>query len=179
MIENRNLEVGTRLVASYKKQTYVCTVEAAEEGEGVVFALEDGKKFKSPSAAGSAVMGGKAVNGWRFWSLEGEATAATASTTTKAPRARKAAESDSTTAKPERKLRERTKSAFKVIKAHEDQTDVPQGHIRIICYACNPMVQIVEGDTVPSVCPAGHRIDDPELTSYGGVATEKEEAAVE
>ena len=58
MIENRNLEIGTRLVASYKKVQYVCTVEAAEDGEGVVFALEDGKKFKSPSEAGSSVMGG-------------------------------------------------------------------------------------------------------------------------
>jgi hypothetical protein len=74
-IENRNLAVGTRLVASYKKQTYVCTVEATEEGAGVLFALEGGKKFKSPSAAGSHIMGGKAVNGWRFWSVEGEAPA--------------------------------------------------------------------------------------------------------
>ena len=69
-IENRNLEAGTRLVANYKKQRYVCTVEA--EGEGVAYVLEDGTRHKSPSAAGMKVMGGKAVNGWRFWSLEGE-----------------------------------------------------------------------------------------------------------
>src|SRR3546814_1952134 len=31
--------------------------------------------YKSPSAAGSAVMGGTACNGWRFWSLEGEEAA--------------------------------------------------------------------------------------------------------
>ena len=55
-LENRNLPAGTRLVANYKKQTYVCTVQAAEEGDGVVFVLEDGRRFKSPSAAGSAVM---------------------------------------------------------------------------------------------------------------------------
>ena len=70
-IEDRNLEVGTRLVASYKKQAHVCTVEEAEESEGTVFVLEDGRKFKSPSSAASAVMGGKTVNGWRFWSVEG------------------------------------------------------------------------------------------------------------
>ena len=29
VIENRNLEVGTRLVASYKKTQYVCVVEKA------------------------------------------------------------------------------------------------------------------------------------------------------
>ena len=71
-ITNRDLPVGTRLVADYKKTRYVCTVEAAEEGEGVLYALEDGKKFKSPSAAGSAVMGGTDCNGWRFWSVESE-----------------------------------------------------------------------------------------------------------
>ena len=72
-IENRNLEAGTRLVANYKKQRYVCTVAAAEGGEGVVYVLEDGSRHKSPSSAGMRVMGGGAVNGWRFWSLEVEA----------------------------------------------------------------------------------------------------------
>jgi hypothetical protein len=81
-IEDRNLRIGARLVANYKKQTYVCKVEAAAEGEeGIAFVLEDGKRFKSPSAAGSAVMGGKAVNGWRFWSLEGAAPAVSEATT--------------------------------------------------------------------------------------------------
>ena len=50
----------------------ICTVEAAEGGEGVVYVLEDGSSHKSPSAAGMKVMGGKAVNGWRFWTREGE-----------------------------------------------------------------------------------------------------------
>ena len=53
-IKDRNLSVGTRLVASYKKERYVCTVE--QDGEGIAFVLEDGRRFKSPSAAGSAVM---------------------------------------------------------------------------------------------------------------------------
>src|SRR5688572_8045589 len=74
-IEDRNLPIGTRLVANYKKQTFVCTVEAGEDGEGLAFVLEDGTRHKSPSAAGSKVMGGKAVNGWRFWSVEGAAPA--------------------------------------------------------------------------------------------------------
>jgi hypothetical protein len=33
-IENRDLAVGTRLTATYKKQNYVCTVEAGEGGRG-------------------------------------------------------------------------------------------------------------------------------------------------
>src|SRR4051812_38095500 len=87
MIENRNLEIGTRLVATYKKQTHVCTVEAGENGEGIAFVLEDGKRFKSPSAAAVAISS-VAQNGWRFWSLEGEAPAA--GTTTKEPKPTKA-----------------------------------------------------------------------------------------
>ena len=72
-IEDRNLPVGTRLVANYKKQTFVCMVEAGEGDDGLAFVLEDGSRHKSPSAAGSKVMGGGAVNGWRFWSVEGAA----------------------------------------------------------------------------------------------------------
>ena len=72
-IEDRNLKPGTRLTGSYKKQDYFCDVVEAEDEktrENVVrYRLEDGREFKSPSSAASAVMGGKAVNGWRFWSL--------------------------------------------------------------------------------------------------------------
>ena len=69
-IEDWNLTVGTRLVASYRKQAHACMVEKVDEGGGILFVLEDGRKFKSASAAASAVMGGKAVNGWRFWSVQ-------------------------------------------------------------------------------------------------------------
>ena len=62
---------GTRLVANYRRQAHACMVEKRDEGGGVLFVLEDGRKFKSASAAASAVMGGKAVNGWRFWSVQG------------------------------------------------------------------------------------------------------------
>ena len=69
-IENRDLQVGTRLVARYKKQEYSATVVEGEKG-GLRYRLEDGQEFKSLSAAGSAVMGGVACNGWRFWSVAG------------------------------------------------------------------------------------------------------------
>ena len=70
-IEDRNLTVGTRLVANYRKQAVACMVEKADEGGGILFVLEDGRKFKSASSAASAVMAGKAVNGWRLWSVQG------------------------------------------------------------------------------------------------------------
>lgn len=69
-IEDRNLAVGTVLVARHKKQDYKVTVVANPEGEGVLYELEDGRTFKSLSSAGGAVTQGS-VNGWRFWSLPG------------------------------------------------------------------------------------------------------------
>ena len=69
-IEDRNLKPGTTLVARYKKQEHRAEVVEGEKGN-VLYKLEDGREFTSPSAAGSAVMGGVACNGWRFWSVEG------------------------------------------------------------------------------------------------------------
>lgn len=68
-IENRDLPAGTRLMATYKEEAFTCTVE--EDDGKRIFAIEDGRRFASPSAAGSAIMGGVACNGWRFWSLKG------------------------------------------------------------------------------------------------------------
>ncbi len=69
-LENRKLEVGTKLVARYKKEEHRAEVVAGE-GDKTLIRLADGREFTSVSAAGSAVMGGVACNGWRFWSLEG------------------------------------------------------------------------------------------------------------
>jgi rubredoxin len=69
-LENRKLEAGTRLAARYKGTTHTCEVVQTEEG--LRYRLEDGREFKSPSSAASAVMGGMAANGWRFWSLAEE-----------------------------------------------------------------------------------------------------------
>lgn len=79
-ITNRNLEPGTRLEAKYKGIARFCTV--LEDGTYKLDGDQDlGKTYKSPSAAGSAIMGGVACNGWRFWSIAGEATTATAANT--------------------------------------------------------------------------------------------------
>jgi hypothetical protein len=162
-ITNRNLPVGTRLVADYKKTRYVCVVEAAEEGDGVLFALEDGKKFKSPSAAGSAVMVGVACNGWRFWTVEGEE-----------PPAKEAKKGGAKTTKKARKPR---RTSTKLIYAMPDQTGVPEGMARFWCNACMDAFEAEDGK-VPERCPEGHSADDPELTAPAGVTAEAEDAEV-
>jgi hypothetical protein len=65
-IEDRKLAVGTKLVARYKGHQYGCVVTALE-GDKVGYKMEcpdhpdlHGREFKSPSSAGSAVMGGSA-----------------------------------------------------------------------------------------------------------------------
>ena len=156
-IENRNLPVGTRLVANYKKTRYVCTVEAGEEEGALAFVLEDGSKHKSPSAAGSKVMGGKAVNGWRFWSVEGDEPAATEAE-----------------AKPAKKGRGGgKKKASKTVFKTPSQAEVAEGRSRWFCSACMKAFDI-DGTDEPEACPEGHRNDDPELNAPAGVSAAQE-----
>src|SRR5687767_12973592 len=123
-IENRDLPVGTRLVATYKKQAYVCTVEAEEDGK-LAFVLQDGKRFKSPSSAASAVMGGSAANGWRFWTVEGQ-TPVTAAPTEKPDRAKK-------------------EKVFKLLRRLPG-TGLEQGQQRYFCSACQRSFVTTETD---------------------------------
>ena len=72
-IENRNLTKGTKLTGRYHKQNYTC--EVVENAEGKLrYRLEDGREFKSPSAAGMAITG-HACDGWVFWSVQTEESA--------------------------------------------------------------------------------------------------------
>jgi hypothetical protein len=83
------LEPGTVLVARYKGTEHRAEVVAGEEGK-TLYRLADGREFKSPSSAASAVMNGQAANGWRFWSLKGDTpTTAASPAPVKAPRTRK------------------------------------------------------------------------------------------
>ena len=66
-IENRDLEAGTKLIARYKKEEYRAEVVLGEDGK-VKYWLADGREFKSPSSAGTAITS-KASNGWAFWSV--------------------------------------------------------------------------------------------------------------
>jgi hypothetical protein len=87
-IENRNLEAGTRLVVRHKKQEHTC--EVVKTKDGLRYRLADGKEFNSPSSAGREITGGVAVNGWRFWSIEGTLPERKAKAEPKAKSAKKA-----------------------------------------------------------------------------------------
>ena len=128
-IANRNLEPGTRLVAKYKKEIHNATV--LEDGTINVDGPTIGANFKSVSAAGSAIMGGIACNGWRFWSIEGEEPEPAAKE--EAPKAK----------------------AKKMLSRTPNQQGVPEGHIKIFCNGCMKS-HVIEGDSVPASCPEGH-----------------------
>ena len=91
-------------------------VEKAEEGGGILFLLEDGRKFKSASAAASAVMGGKAVNGWRFWSVQGTEAAGQG--------------------KQGRSLKRRPAKSKRLVYRVPNQKGIAEGQSRWFCRAC-------------------------------------------
>jgi len=135
-IENRNLPPGARLVARYKKQEYSATVVEGEKG-GLRYRLDDGQEFKSLSAAGSAIMDGKACNGWRFWAVaEGGET-----------RAPKAARKST--------KRRTNKGLFERL---PDQEGQPEGMARYFCSTCMDGF-LAPVDQEPTECPQGHQPD--------------------
>ena len=134
-IENRNLEVGTKLVAKYKKENYRAEVVEGKEGK-VLYKLEDGREFKSPSSAASAVMDGKAANGWRFWSLEEQP------------------------AEQKTELKEEITPTPKVsrFKKTPNQKGLPDGSARFYCEACKESF-VAPADEQPEHCTSGHLPD--------------------
>ncbi len=126
-IQNRSLSPGTLLVATYKKERYECLVE--EKDGKAVFILPDGRRLKSASAAASAVMGGKAANGWLFWSLAEE---------------------------PEgKKLLQTPAAPSKLIRRQPNQQGLEAGKTRYWCNGCMKSF-IAEAGELPEKCPAGH-----------------------
>lgn len=139
-IENRNMTPGTKLFAKYKKTEYKAEVIAGEEGK-VLYKLEDGQTFKSPSAAGSAIMGGKACNGWRFWSVEESYDWANE-------------EPSDEPVKPEESQSE-TESKPSTFRKVPNQRGVTEGNVRLYCNGCKSSFEAPVGEQ-PEACPQGH-----------------------
>ena len=155
-IENRNLEVGTTLIATYKKQSYHGLVIAGDDRE-IRYQLEpyDGKEFKSASALGTAITG-KSCNGWSFWSVDtGETTVTeTATPTEVGTPANEAKDPEEPTYTPLEEDSSEPPSA----KFHRvpNQKGVDEGQVRLHCYTCKNSF-IVPQEKNPETCPAGHQ----------------------
>ena len=140
-IENRDLGPGTKLIAKYKKEEYLAEVVAGEEGK-VKYRLADGREFKSPSAAGTAITG-KACNGWAFWSLVPDS----AQTEPQEPESSEGEDSEYTET-PE----EPPTAGFRRV---PNQKGVEEGQVRLYCDACQKSFT-TPIDQQPETCPEGH-----------------------
>jgi hypothetical protein len=170
-IENRNLEPGTKLIATYKKETYHALVVASVEGK-VLYQLtpHDGKEYKSPSSLGTAVTG-KACNGWTFWSVDtSDAEAEGEMATTQQLPAE--VEAQLVEREPEDgtqsgdSTREETSEADSNVQPSTlgfrrvpNQRGVPEGELRLYCDACQASFTATVGQQ-PETCPQGHWPDD-------------------
>ncbi len=135
-IENRNLIPGTRLVGRYHKQPYSCEVVEGEAGK-IRFKLEDGREFKSPSAAGMAITG-HACDGWVFWGLEMASDPQSL-----------APEQPETPDKP--KPESKKTGVYRL----KNQKGTPEGQVRWFCYDCGEPFHAPAEEKHP-VCPNKH-----------------------
>ena len=130
-LEDRNLKAGTKLAARYKGEDF--TAEVVKGEDGIRYRLADGREFKSPSSAGSAILDGKACNGWRFWSL---------------------AESDGKANKAPKKTSRKKARTFEELARQDDQ---PEDEARYYCEGCADGFSLPPGDSAPKECPKGHK----------------------
>ena len=153
-IENRNLTKGTKLTGRYHKQSYSC--EVFEDAEGKLhYKLEDGREFKSPSAAGKAITG-HSCDGWVFWSMQTEESAPTPnvekSETAPPAKTKQKEESVASTTPSAAKTDPKKPGVFLV----PNQKGVPEGQIRWFCRECGKSF-IASAVEIPGVCPAKHQ----------------------
>jgi hypothetical protein len=163
-IQDRNLAPGTKLYARYKGQTH--TADVAEKEGKLVHRLADGREFKSPSAAGTAITG-LACNGWAFWSV-GEPGATTGPVTSTKARA-SAGSTVHPAPKPQSKRRRGSQSAqvpasdeagtVEEPPTHDPADDAPLEVIR--CAACGEEFQGVQAATEHYYAIHGKPEDDP------------------
>lgn len=138
-LDKQDLAPNTVLVGAYKKAEHRVLVLGAP-GPEQGYQLDNGTTYKSLSSAAKAVMGGISANGWRFWSLEGEAQAKTA--------------------KPKHRT---TGRGMVQIKKLPNQKGAPEGQTKWFCSSCMAAFTAPDG-TTPEACPEDHpRVCEDEL----------------
>jgi hypothetical protein len=156
-IKDRNLKVGTKLIGKYHKQPHTCQVIAGE-GDKVKYRLEDGREFKSPSAAGMAITG-HPCDGWVFWSVETTAEAhatVTAKTSQTEAGSAPAAKPEDVPEKEIAPVAPEATAAKTSFKRTPNQRGVSEGQTRWFCAECGESFLAPYGE-VPTGCPQGHK----------------------
>ena len=156
-IENRNLEPGARLIATYKKETYHALVVASVEGKVLYHLVPyDGKEYKSPSSLGTAVTGTEEQE-------PQEGTQPQEPTGQEAPEA----EDQDSPDPPEAEVgtREPVTAGFRRV---PNQRGVPEGEVRLYCDTCQSSFTAPVGQQ-PGPAPEG--LTAVSLTSFINTAT--------
>ena len=131
------LLLASKLIAKYKKEEYKAEVIAGEDGK-IMYRLADGREFKSPSSAGTAISN-KACNGWAFWSVE-------------AGGAPSEAEEPEGEPSEETEAGEQTPTAgFRRV---PNQKGIEEGEVRLYCDACQKSFTAPVGAPAEQ-CPEG------------------------
>ena len=146
-IKDRNLKVGTKLIGKYHKQQHTCLVIAGE-GDKVKYKLEDGREFKSPSAAGMAITG-HPCDGWVFWSVAPQENPGGAEVNAENP-VNTAAEDKKETPAPD------AEATRKLFMRTPNQRGAPEGQTRWFCAECGESFLAPYGE-IPTGCPQGHK----------------------
>jgi len=120
-------------------------VIAGDDGK-VRYRLDDGREFKSPSSAGTAITG-KACNGWTFWSVEESYKWADA------------VEGDNTADDATTEVEQKEGSRSKGFRRVPNQKGVPDGEVRLFCDPCGKSFTTASA-TLPETCPEGHGPDE-------------------
>ena len=152
-ITNRELAPGTILTGTLKKTVH--QAEVVETLEGIRYRV-NGKEYKSPSAAASAIMGGIACNGWKFWSVQGGETPLTEAE--RVAMAVQVVKRPRTATAPAAEAPKMRKAAppkrIKLIKSMPN-AKAPEGMARWWCSSCMESFNHAFGET-PEACQHGH-----------------------
>jgi len=126
-----------------------------DENGKIYFRLDDGRTFKSPSAAGTAVTG-HACDGWHFWSVVGTETKL--SLATNAEKVKAIPTYDETVAKVEKMEKtEKPKPPKSGVYKLPNQKGAPAGLTRYYCFDCSspfPAKSDIKNPACPNCHPA-------------------------
>lgn len=161
-LDKQDLAAGTALVGTYKKAEHRVLV-LGEPGPEQGYELDGETVFKSLSSAAKAVMGGISANGWRFWTLEGEA------------QAKASAKAEKAASKPRVPKRRSKSRMVKIIKRLPNQKGAPEGETKWFCSGCMAAF-VTPGTEMPETCPEGHpRVEEDILAPTEAVAADPTE----
>ena len=163
-IENRNLPVGTRLVADYKKTRLRLHGRSRRGGEDRRLRPGGRQALQEPERGRLRGHGRHGLQRLALLERRGRGDEARGAAPSR--------DGEEGSGKKASAPKARKPKATKLIYRMDDQTGATEGMTRWWCSACMDAFEVYGGEK-PTQCPEGHRIDDAELTAPAGVTAEE------